>query len=62
MQLKHQCKMCGKKFYGFGNNGFPVVQGIVCDSCNLQVIARRTELVMSKIYQQASVSNNTKKN
>lgn len=32
--MKPVCALCGFRFSGFGNNGFPVVDGRVCDVCN----------------------------
>lgn len=34
-----ECCICGKKFYGFGNNPIPVKpNGECCDSCNYNVV------------------------
>jgi hypothetical protein len=35
------CKMCGKKDIGYGNNGKPLIDGKVCDICNNSVIMCR---------------------
>lgn len=36
-----ECKLCGNKIQGFGNNGQPLVEGRVCDECNWKVIQER---------------------
>lgn len=41
MDDKHICSICGKKFYGFGNNAEPVNDGICCDKCNQDVVIPR---------------------
>lgn len=39
-QMK-KCALCGKEFKGYGNNGQPLVDGTVCDDCNVEVIKAR---------------------
>lgn len=43
---KKVCCICGKTFYGWGNNPYPVVsEGECCDMCNLwKVLPKRMEL------------------
>ena len=44
---KHTCCICGKTFYGYGNNPNPVKDdGICCDDCNYNHVipARMKEL------------------
>lgn len=36
-----KCALCGKDFKGYGNNGQPLVDGTVCDECNVEVIKAR---------------------
>ena len=36
-----KCALCGKEFKGYGNNGQPLVDGTVCDECNVEVIKAR---------------------
>ena len=31
---KHKCVICGHDFEGFGNNAYPVADGVCCDECN----------------------------
>ena len=40
------CCICGKKFKGYGNNPWPILEkGVCCDECNLsKVIAARFEM------------------
>ena len=34
------CCICGKKFWGWGNNPYPIKDdGECCDECNKQVVA-----------------------
>lgn len=35
------CCLCGKKFFGFGNNAQPLKDGICCNECNKDVILAR---------------------
>lgn len=37
----NKCALCGKEFKGYGNNGQPLVDGTVCDECNVEVIKAR---------------------
>lgn len=39
-----KCAICKNKIIGYGNNGRPLVDGLVCDSCNLKVILERLRL------------------
>lgn len=34
--ISHECEICGEAIVGHGNNGSPVIEGIVCDDCNLR--------------------------
>ena len=36
-----KCAICGNEIQGYGNNGRPLVNGKVCDSCNWKVISER---------------------
>ena len=39
MEKQLKCCICGKKFYGFGNNPIPVKpNGRCCDDCNARVV------------------------
>ena len=42
------CKICGNKIYGYGNNGAPLVNGYVCNECNKEVLKARLELISRK--------------
>lgn len=44
---KHVCPICGKVFYGFGNNGAPIVDDCVCDECNYKYV------LMARMYPQS---------
>lgn len=35
---EHKCCICGKTFFGYGNNALPVANGTCCDTCNLYVV------------------------
>ena len=35
------CCVCGKIYFGYGNNAWPVADGRCCDECNGLVIAER---------------------
>lgn len=41
---KKTCVLCGKEFTGYGNNAFPLADGICCDECNNKVIMARLNL------------------
>lgn len=44
---KHKCILCGKEFDGWGNNAWPIKDGICCDECNAEkVIPAR----LAKLY------------
>lgn len=38
---ENRCEICKKVFKGFGNSGQPLVEGKVCNSCNIEVIEER---------------------
>lgn len=38
---RRTCVVCGREFFGYGNNADPVAIGICCDECNTIVVARR---------------------
>ena len=43
------CDICGKTFYGYGNNAWPVKDGICCNECNsIYVIPARIQNINSK--------------
>ena len=35
---KHKCILCGKEFDGWGNNAWPIKDGICCDDCNAEKV------------------------
>ena len=35
---KHKCVICGKDFDGWGNNAWPIKDGICCDECNAEKV------------------------
>lgn len=35
------CNLCNKEYEGYGNNGMPLVDGLVCDDCNRKVVMAR---------------------
>lgn len=35
---KHKCVICGHDFEGYGNNAYPVADGICCDKCNREKV------------------------
>lgn len=41
-----RCSICRGQFMGYGNNGAPLVNGRVCDLCNMFVIQHRIQLVI----------------
>lgn len=41
-----RCSICRGQFMGYGNNGQPLVNGRVCDLCNMFVIQHRIQLVI----------------
>lgn len=43
-----KCSLCGREFYGYGNNGKPLVDGPVCDDCNPQVVAKRLDILWDR--------------
>lgn len=36
--MKRKCCICGKEIAGYGNNGFPAINGDVCDHCNQAIV------------------------
>lgn len=32
------CCICGRKFKGYGNNAYPICEGVCCDNCNYEVV------------------------
>ena len=36
------CAMCRVEFRGYGHNAQPILQGVVCDDCNMTVLRQRT--------------------
>ena len=46
----HKCVICGKDFDGWGNNAWPVKDGICCDECNQEEVipARLAQLYKNK--------------
>ena len=47
---KHKCILCGKEFDGWGNNAWPIKDGICCDECNAEKVipARLAQLYKNK--------------
>lgn len=47
---KHKCVICGKEFEGWGNNAWPIKDGICCDECNGEEVipARLAQLYKNK--------------
>jgi len=38
---EHICCICGKKFFGWGNNPYPVVEdenALCCDDCDMEYV------------------------
>ena len=35
------CSMCRVEFRGHGNNAKPILDGVVCDDCNVNVVRQR---------------------
>lgn len=35
------CANCNQKIKGYGHNGNPLVDGTVCDDCNIEVLKKR---------------------
>ena len=40
---KKFCSICGKIYFGYGNNAKPINDGRCCDTCNEIVIFRRIQ-------------------
>ncbi len=59
--LEYTCCICGKKFYGFGNNPWPLIKDVdarCCDECNMLVIeARIDEAVRQELAKEAEDGN-----
>lgn len=48
----YTCCICGKTFYGYGNNPYPLKEdGLCCDNCNEKVIEARLEKLKEKDYE-----------
>lgn len=39
-----KCKLCKMEIGTYGNNGAPLVNGKVCDTCNTKVVIARMNL------------------
>ena len=37
----NNCAMCRERFNGHGNNARPILDGVVCDDCNVAVLKQR---------------------
>ena len=37
----NHCAMCRVRFRGYGNNAQPILDGLVCDDCNVAVVKQR---------------------
>ena len=42
------CNICGKEFYGYGNNAQPINNGRCCDKCNQIVLQKRLENIFGR--------------
>ena len=42
--MRRICMKCEIEFEGYGHNGLPLVNGRVCDNCNLSVILERLRI------------------
>ena len=44
---RHKCCLCGREFYGYGNNPWPAAKdGRCCDDCNADVVLpARVEMI-----------------
>ena len=45
----NRCDNCGGKYIGYGHNGSPLVDGFVCDSCQVKVTTMRFENIKRRI-------------
>lgn len=45
---KHICSICGKEYFGYGNNAQPVNDGRCCDECNLNIVVPARVFLMNK--------------
>ena len=34
----YYCRICGEMIHGYGNNGRPVIEGVVCDKCHRKYV------------------------
>ena len=44
----YACALCNQYIQGYGNNGAPLIDGIVCDTCNVKVIVCRLTQALSQ--------------
>ena len=52
MEEEHICRICGKRFKGYGNMPDPVKQeGRCCDECNEKVVIPAREEQIRKIIE-----------
>lgn len=40
MLKRHECVICGKIFYGNGNNAKPIKKGLCCYRCNIEYVIK----------------------
>ena len=40
-----KCARCGGTIRGYGHNGRPLINGRVCDKCNVDVVAFRMHMI-----------------
>ena len=43
-----KCARCGGTIKGYGHNGSPLINGRVCDKCNVDVVAFRMHMINIK--------------
>lgn len=59
----HKCVICGKDFDGWGNNAWPIKDGICCDECNAEKVIperlKQLNLKEEKEIPDISVKDNT---
>ena len=42
------CSICGKRFYGYGNNARPLNTGRCCDNCNIGLVIPMRLYILDK--------------
>ena len=36
--MENKCCICGRKLNGYGNNAYPIKEGMCCDNCNIKFV------------------------